>query len=90
MNLKPRTQAEAKILVETPRSAVDIIIKALEPELESDISDRSKVLIKASEKGLVIEVSAEEDTALRAAVNSYLYWIQGIMDIIQKTKKNEQ
>jgi len=79
--LEPRTQAEAKILVEAPRGAVDIIIKALRPELESDISDRSKVLIKASEKGLVIEVSADDVTALRAAVNSYLYWVQGIMDI---------
>ena len=79
--MEPRTQAEAKILVEAPRGAVDIIIKALRPELESDISDRSKVLIKASEKGLVIEVSADDVTALRAAVNSYLYWVQGIMDI---------
>ena len=81
MNLKPRKQAEAKILVEAPHSTVDIIIKALEPELESGISDRSKVLLKASEKGLVIEVSADDVIALRAAVNSYLYWVQGIMEI---------
>jgi tRNA threonylcarbamoyladenosine modification (KEOPS) complex Pcc1 subunit len=81
MILEPRSQAEAKILVEAPRGVVDIIIKALRPELESGISDRSKVLVKASEKGLVIEVSADDVTALRAAVNSYLYWVQGIMDI---------
>ena len=81
MLLEPRTQAEAKILVEAPRGAVDILIKALRPELESGISDRSKVFIKASKKGLVIEVSADDITALRAAVNSYLYWVQGIMDI---------
>jgi tRNA threonylcarbamoyladenosine modification (KEOPS) complex Pcc1 subunit len=81
MILEPRSQAEAKILVEAPRGAVDIIIKALRPELESGISDRSKVLVKASEKGLVIEVSADDVTALRAAVNSYLYWVKGIMDI---------
>jgi tRNA threonylcarbamoyladenosine modification (KEOPS) complex Pcc1 subunit len=81
MILEPRSQAEAKILVEAPRGVVDIIIKALRPELESGISDRSKVLVKASEKGLVIEVSADDVTALRAAVNSYLYWVKGIMDI---------
>ena len=86
MPLEPRTQAEAKILVEAPRGAVDIIIKALRPEIESGISDRSKVRIKASEKGLIIEVSADDITALRAAVNSYLYWIQGIIEIIQRTK----
>lgn len=79
--MEPRTQAEAKILVEAPRGAVDIIIKALRPELESGISDRSKVLLKVSPKGLLIEVSADDITALRAAVNSYLYWVQGIMDI---------
>jgi len=79
--LEPRTQAEAKILVEAPRGAVDILIKALRPELESGISDRSKVLIEASELGLGIKVSADDVTALRAAVNSYLYWVQGLMDI---------
>ena len=79
--MEPRTQAEAKILVEAPRGAVDIIIRALGPELESGISDRSKVLLKVSSKGLLIEVSADDITALRAAVNSYLYWVHGIMDI---------
>ncbi len=79
--MEPRSQAEAKILVEAPRDAVDIIIKALRPELESSISDRSNVVVKVSEKGLVIQVSADDVTALRAAVNSYLYWVQGIMDI---------
>jgi tRNA threonylcarbamoyladenosine modification (KEOPS) complex Pcc1 subunit len=39
------------------------------------------VVIEASKKGLVIRVVAEDMVALRAAVNSYLYWIQGIMDI---------
>lgn len=86
--MEPRKQAEAKILVEARRGAVDIIIKALKPELESGISDRSKVLIKASEKGLIIEVSADDVTALRAAVNSYLYWVQGIMDIGSRVQSN--
>jgi tRNA threonylcarbamoyladenosine modification (KEOPS) complex Pcc1 subunit len=81
MILEPRTQTEAKIIIEAPQDAVDIIIKALKPELESSISGRSKVFVKASEKGLVIEVSADDVTALRAAVNSYLYWVQGILDI---------
>ena len=53
----------------------------MKPELESGISDRSRVKIEATERGLLIEVTADDMTALRAAVNSYLYWIQGIMDI---------
>jgi tRNA threonylcarbamoyladenosine modification (KEOPS) complex Pcc1 subunit len=80
--LKPRhKQAEAKILIEAPRDAVEIIIKALKPELDSSISDRSNVVTEISDNGLVIKISADDVTALRAAVNSYLYWVQGIMDI---------
>jgi tRNA threonylcarbamoyladenosine modification (KEOPS) complex Pcc1 subunit len=80
--LKPRRfKAEAKILVVTPCGVIDIIIKSLRPELESNISDRSKVLIEASERGLILKVEAEDVTALRAAVNSYLYWINGIIEI---------
>jgi tRNA threonylcarbamoyladenosine modification (KEOPS) complex Pcc1 subunit len=80
--LKPRRyKAEVKILVETPHDVLDIIIKSLKPELESNISDRSKVLIEASERGLILKVEAKDITALRAAVNSYLYWINGIIDI---------
>jgi tRNA threonylcarbamoyladenosine modification (KEOPS) complex Pcc1 subunit len=80
--LKPRRyKAEAKILVEAPQGVLEIIIKSLRPELESNISDRSKVLIEASESGLILKVEAEDVTALRAAVNSYLYWINGVIDI---------
>ena len=76
-----RSQAEAKILINAPKRVVEIIITSLWPELESGISDRSKVVITESEKGLVVKVVADDMVALRAAVNSYLYWIQGIMDI---------
>ena len=80
--LKPRpNQAEAKILVEAPDLIIKVILKSLKPELESSISDRSNVTIEASEKCVLIKVVAYDITALRAAVNSYLYWIQGIIDI---------
>ena len=80
--MEPQTnQTEARILIEAPKDAVEIIIGALKPELETGISDRSKVVIEASGRGLIIRVTANDVTALRAAVNSYLYWVQGIMDI---------
>jgi tRNA threonylcarbamoyladenosine modification (KEOPS) complex Pcc1 subunit len=80
--LEPRqNQAEAKILIEALPKVVEVIISSLKPELESGISERSRVFLEPSEKGLVIRISADDITALRAAVNSYLYWIQSIMDI---------
>jgi tRNA threonylcarbamoyladenosine modification (KEOPS) complex Pcc1 subunit len=72
---------EARILIEASRENVEIIIGALKPEMESGLSDRSKIVLEMSPKGLVIKVTADDVTALRAAVNSYLYWVQGIMDI---------
>jgi tRNA threonylcarbamoyladenosine modification (KEOPS) complex Pcc1 subunit len=77
---QPNT-TEARILIEASRENVDILIGALKPELKTGISDRSRIVLEKNEKGLVIRVSADDVTALRAAVNSYLYWVQGIMDI---------
>ncbi len=80
--MEPRqSSAEAKLTVDAPEGVVNIIISSLKPELERGISDRSRVAIEASDRGVVVRVVAEDMVALRAAVNSYLYWIQGIMDI---------
>ncbi len=76
-----RSQTEAKIHIDAPSDVVQIIISSLKPELEFGISDRSKIVIEASETGITVNVVADDMVALRAAVNSYLYWIQGIMDI---------
>ena len=76
-----RSQVEAKITVEATRDVVDIIISSLKPELDRGLSERSNVVLEASDSGLVVKVVADDMVALRAAVNSYLYWIQGIMDI---------
>lgn len=80
MEPQPPT-TETRILIKTTPENVDIIIGALKPELETGLSDRSSVVLERSPKGLVIRVAADDVTALRAAVNSYLYWVQGIMDI---------
>jgi tRNA threonylcarbamoyladenosine modification (KEOPS) complex Pcc1 subunit len=83
-----RNQAEAKITIEASRDVVDIIISSLKPELERGLSDRSNVSLEASDDGVVVKVTAEDMVALRAAVNSYLYWIQGIMDIGSRVQPN--
>ncbi len=80
MEPQPNT-TEARILIEASTENVDVLIGALKPELETGISDRSRIVLEKTEKGLAIRVSADDVTALRAAVNSYLYWVQGIMDI---------
>jgi tRNA threonylcarbamoyladenosine modification (KEOPS) complex Pcc1 subunit len=80
--LKPRlTQAEAEIQIEATSDTVKVLIESLQPELEHAVSERSTVNITFNNKGIVIGITADDVTALRAAVNSYLYWVRGILDI---------
>ncbi len=80
--LEPRlSQAEAKITVEASREFVSVIMTSLNPELDRALSERSSIKVEASDRGVVVRVKADDMVALRAAVNSYLYWIQGIMEI---------
>ena len=80
--MEPRLNvAEAKITVEASRDTVAVIMTSLKPELERALSERSSITLEASDRGVVVSVKADDMVALRAAVNSYLYWIQGIMDI---------
>ncbi len=53
------------------------ILCALEPETESVPSERATTTIRADESKLVLEILAEDLTALRAAMNSFLAWISG-------------
>ncbi|TFF84084.1 KEOPS complex Pcc1-like subunit [Candidatus Thorarchaeota archaeon] len=51
-----------------------ILQRALEPETKA-ITDRSTTEITVSGSQLTLEISAEDLTAMRAAINSFLAWI---------------
>jgi len=53
------------------------ILSALEPETESVPSERATTTIRVDGPKLIIEILAEDLTALRAAMNSFLAWISG-------------
>ena len=53
------------------------ILYALEPETESVPSERATTTIRVDGPKLIIEILAEDLTALRAAMNSFLAWISG-------------
>ena len=52
--------------------------RVLSPETYEEIP-RSRVRIRAEGRDLLIEVEAEDITALRAAISSYLRWISAAM-----------
>jgi tRNA threonylcarbamoyladenosine modification (KEOPS) complex Pcc1 subunit len=80
--MKPRrAKAEARVEVDVNPSDAEVILSSLKPEVESLSSNRSRVKIERSGNGVMLIIVADDVTALRAAVNSYLHWIQGIIDI---------
>ena len=51
----------------------DVVAKALSPELTENIP-RTKVTVEGRGGEVLISVEAEDHTALRAALNSYIRW----------------
>lgn len=73
---------KAKIYIELPSEAIDVILEALKPETEISSYERSTASLSKIKDGILLESTAKDTTALRASVNSYLRWIQGILNVI--------
>ena len=79
-------KAKVEIILQMPDETADIIIKALKPEADTPSSDRSCTVIAKGFNRVIINVSANDTTALRASINSYLHWVQGITDMVNKIR----
>jgi len=77
-------KASAEIHVMVPEEVVESILDALSPEVESPSSERSSTDVRRGVDGIAISIEASDTTAMRAAVNSYLRWVQGILDMLSK------
>lgn len=77
-----RVTAEIKISV--PPNIIHVLVASLKPEMAAPTSDRSVVIIDPTSNGILLKIEAEDVTALRAAANSYLYWVQAIIEISDK------
>ena len=84
MSLVLRAQAEVRLGV--PDEITRTIVEALAPEAESPSSDRSSTAVEKVPRGVAIKSSASDTSALRASLNSYLHWVQGIMDVVERLK----
>jgi len=77
-------KASAEIHVMVPEELVEAVIDALRPEVESPSSERSSTDVRRGVDGIVISTEASDTTAMRAAVNSYLRWVQGMLNMLSK------
>lgn len=59
---------------------LDVVLKALKPEIEKPLTSRSRVNIKGEGKVLTLIFEAQDTSALRALTNSYLRWVALVND----------
>lgn len=60
----------------------EIVMKVLEPEVDSSPSERSRVDLNLTGKIMDVNITASDVTSLRASVNSYLRWIMLSLDVL--------
>ncbi len=74
-------EASAEIVIKVPMNLILVILNALQPEAETPSSDRSVTEVREKDGDIIITSRASDTTALRASLNSYLRWIQGILNM---------
>jgi tRNA threonylcarbamoyladenosine modification (KEOPS) complex Pcc1 subunit len=77
-------QADAEITLQLSIETSEAIVQALKPEVDTPSSNRSSTIVAKGYNNLTIRVTASDTIALRANVNSYLHWVQGIIDMVDK------
>ena len=70
------------ILFRIPEHKAYIIYKAIAPEAETLPSKRTSVNLEVSEEGLILRICAKDLVALRAAMNSFLRFINTTLDAL--------
>ena len=60
----------------------EIIFKALEPEVKTPPTMRSRAFLEKNNSVLILKIEAKDTVALRAAVNAYLRWINSMSKVL--------
>jgi len=60
-----------------------ILSEALMPETKKPTTMRSKTSLEKNGKSLILSVEARDTVALRAALNSYLRWVNSTISVLQ-------
>ena len=69
------------ISFELDKSARKIVYLSLLPELGRTVP-RTDVNVSETDSGITLSIDAEDSNALRAALNSYLRWINSIITTV--------
>jgi tRNA threonylcarbamoyladenosine modification (KEOPS) complex Pcc1 subunit len=81
-------KAKAVVRLKFPsEKQLEIVFKALEPEVKKPTTMRSRTRLKKDDALLVLNVEARDTVALRAALNAYLRWINSILSVLEVLDK---
>ncbi len=79
------TDVKSKSVLEIPvesEQKAKILYAALLPETESIPSDRATSSVAISGSSLIVEIDANDLTAMRASLNSFVAWISACLRMI--------
>jgi tRNA threonylcarbamoyladenosine modification (KEOPS) complex Pcc1 subunit len=76
----------AEVFIELPEAYIQVVLEALKPETDVPSSERSRVEVKRENGGVRIISYSSDTSALRASLNSYLRWIQGILETLRSVE----
>ena len=77
-----------QVFFKIPESEAEIILKSVSLEIETSPSKRSSASLRLVEGGLLLKIEAEDLTALRAAANSFLRFIDAAVEVLRLTRES--
>jgi len=80
----PESRFEARIRFHLPRDEAEILYSSIIPEVEDIPSRRTSVSMALTEDGLNLVIRASDPVALRAALNSFLRFIDSILETLHE------
>lgn len=77
-------KAKATVRLKFPSEKyLEMIAKALAPETEKPATSRSKIHMEKDGEFLVLKAEARDTVALRAALNTYLRWVNSAVKVLE-------
>ena len=83
-------KAKATVRLKFSPKQRQIILNSLKPEISNPASHRSRAKLYTKNGMVILQIEANDSTALRASLNSYLRWINSILNVLETLKAHQQ
>ena len=77
-------KANSRVRLKFPsKKHLNVVFESLEPEVRRPPTVRSQASLEKERTSLILRIEAADTTALRAAMNAYLRWIDSTKNILE-------